>query len=297
VLGAPATARADDAQALEWAKSPFDTGQYLLAHERLSAILDVSRPIPCADGSPTAAGGCKLTAPELIERARALDAASLLALKRDTEADQRIATILRQNPNFIPSPAVFPQEVIDRFNTVRLALGAELRAIAEQQEARRAAEQKLKEDTDRWIAELERLASREKVIVPNSRWIALVPFGIGQFQNGNKVFGGILAGLEAATGGVSLLGVVEVNYWASKTPSQTSQIDPINAYIKTWTAVNRGFFGAWAALTLAGVVQAQIAFVPERITYLDRPIPPRPKLVPIAAPVPRGAVLGLGGTF
>jgi hypothetical protein len=33
------------------------------------------------------------------------------------------------------------------------------------------------------------------------------------------------------------------------------------------------------------------------VTYHDRPIPLRPKLAPVAVPVPGGAVLGLGGTF
>jgi hypothetical protein len=305
VLVISAAARADDAQALEMAKSPFDNGQYAEAHKRLSALLDTSRPTPCTDSSPTAPGGCKLTTPELIERARALDAASLLALKRDVEADQMIGTILRQNPNYVPSPAVFPQEVIDRFNAVRLSIAAELRtrAVAEQQEARRAAEQKLHEDEERWIAELQRLASRERVVETNSRWLALVPFGIGQFLNGDLRWGITFAVGETLLGGVSLTSLAVVNKFASVDPYQVpaprmqTSIPGLNKILNDWTETNQVSFALWAALTLTGIVHAQVNFVPERVKYRDRPIPPRPKLAPIAAPVPHGAVLGLGGTF
>src|SRR5262249_38655668 len=129
VMTEATTARADDVQALDHAKSPFDNGKYEEAHDRLSALLDPQLQ-PCESapiGSP-----CHLTSVELIERARALDAASLVALSRGSEADARIAAILRANPNYVPSPAMFPQEVIDRFNTVRASLDAELRAIVEQ---------------------------------------------------------------------------------------------------------------------------------------------------------------------
>jgi hypothetical protein len=77
------------------------------------------------------------------------------------------------------------------------------------------------------------------------------------------------------------------------------QIDytKLNAQLRTAVTVNQITFVAWAALTVAGVVQAQVGFVPERITVQKRPVPPRPTLLPIAAPVPGGAVLGLTGTF
>ena len=56
-------------------------------------------------------------------------------------------------------------------------------------------------------------------------------------------------------------------------------------------------FGLSAALLVADIIIAQVTFVPEKVTYVDRPIPPRPKLVPVAAPLPRGVMLGVGGVF
>jgi hypothetical protein len=298
-------ARADDAQAFELGKAPFDNGQYAEAHTRLSTLLDPA--MPACDTVPNAAGRCRLTSPELVERVRALDAASLLALRRDAEADILIGAILRQNPDYLPSPAMFPQEVIERFSMVRTSMSAELRAIMDQR-ARAEAEkrlvaQKARDEDERWIAELQRLAASEKRVEPNSRWVAMVPFGVGQFQNGDIRVGVVFAVGEALLGGASLVSVAVFNSLASTNISMTTvtgqsvDIPGLNAKLSAVALVNRISFGAFAALTLAGVVHAQVTFVPEKVTYHDRPIPPRPKLVPLAAPLPGGAVLGLGGTF
>jgi hypothetical protein len=299
------TARADDAQAFELAKTPFDNGQYDEAHLRLSTLLDPAMP-PC-DAAHSATGQCRLTNPELIERVRALDAASLLARKRYAEADILIGAILRQNPDYLPSPATFPPEVIDRFTSVRASMSAELRAIMEQrakeEAAKRLAAQKAHDEDEKWIAEIQKLAARETRIEPNSRWVALIPFGVGQFQNGDIRLGVFFAVGEALLGGASLVSVAVFNSLASTNISaltangQPVDVPGLQAKVNTVALIDRISFGAFATLALAGVVHAQVTFVPEKVVYRDRPIPPRPKLAPIAAPLPGGALLGLGGTF
>jgi hypothetical protein len=296
--------RADDAQAFELAKNPFDAGQYAEAHTRLAALLDPALP-PC-DGA-TAAGRCRIADPDLIERARTLDAASLLALKHEAEADVQIARILRQNPQYAPSPAMFPQEVIDRFTMVRGTLRAELEGILAQRERedqqKRREAQKARDADEKWIADLMKLASEQKVVEKNSRWIALVPFGVGQFQNESVALGVVFAVGEALLGGASLATVAIVNGFAStninakSASNATVNIEALNANIRVATTVNQVSFVGWATLTLAGVIQAQAAFVPERVTFKKRPIPPRPTVSPVAAPLPGGALLGVSGTF
>ena len=107
---------------------------------------------------------------------------------------------------------------------------------------------------------------------------------------------------EAAFGVAALAAVGEFNSLASTNTSTLGagktpvDITALNSRISTWVLVNRITFAGWAALTAAGIVHAQVTFVPER-TYNDRPVPPRPKLVPIASPLPGGAMVGLGGTF
>jgi hypothetical protein len=108
---------------------------------------------------------------------------------------------------------------------------------------------------------------------------------------------------EALLGGASIAMVPVVNYYAStnlnavSTPNNAPSASGLNGYIRIATTVNRVTFVGWAALTLAGVIQAEVAFVPERVTIKKRTIPPRPTLAPIAAPVPGGAILGVSGTF
>ena len=114
LLGA-SVCRADDAQELELAKNRFNAGQYEEAHQQFARLLTPS--LPGCDKGPS--GGCRLTDPDLIERTRVLDAASLIALKRLALADAQIEIVLRQNPAYAPSPALFPQEVVDRFTEVR----------------------------------------------------------------------------------------------------------------------------------------------------------------------------------
>jgi hypothetical protein len=298
--------RADDAQAFELAKNPFDAGQYETAHNRLSALLDPALP-PC-DGASTT-GRCHISDPDLVERARALDAASLIALGKDRlpEADAQIERILRQNPQYAPSPAMFPQEVIDRFTMVRGRLRTELEAILAEREReerkKRGDAQKAREAEEKWIAELTKLASEQTIVEKNSRWIAFVPFGAGQFQNESVGLGVLFAVSEGLLGGASLATVAIINGFASTNTSQKSpgnlpvSTDALNSNIRIATTVNRITFVGWAALTIAGVIQAQVAFVPQRVTIKKRPIPPRPTISPVAAPVPGGALLGLQGTF
>src|SRR6185436_20172031 len=117
--------------------------------------------------------------PDLIERARVLDATALIAQRRDADANAQIERVLRQNPTYTPSAALYPQEVIDRFTEIRGKIRAELdRLIQKQAEdaiKARAADQAAREAQEKWIAELQRLAGQEKRIEVHSRWLALIP--------------------------------------------------------------------------------------------------------------------------
>ena len=63
------------------------------------------------------------------------------------------------------------------------------------------------------------------------------------------------------------------------------------------TLVNRIAFSALIGVTAFGIVQAELAFVPERVTERARPIPPRPKLMPTVSFAPGQAGIGLVGQF
>ncbi len=278
-------ARADEAVEFELGKNRFDAGQYEEALQRFSIMLDAAMP-PC-EKTAKKSGKCRLTDKGLIERARALAAASLIALSRKSEADPHIESIYRENPAFTPNPALFPPEVIDRFTEVRARIADELAAKARKEAdialQKRLAEQRADDEEKRWLLSIERLAGEERVTKKNSRLIALVPFGAGQFQNGQNTLGWIFAATQAVTGMTSVVSGGLVSYYSGVDPKlvneegQPVDLPALGQKIQIATAINRIAFGTWAALTVAGIIQAQVAYVPQVTTIIKRPIPKRPE--------------------
>lgn len=261
-------------------------------------------PVASSDGEP-----CRLTDPDLIERARTLHAAALVALKRDTEAEAEIATILRANPTYLPDAAVLPQEVIDKFTLVRARLREELEAEAKRRsdeaKSKRAASERADEDEKRWLEGLMKAASEQRVVVKNSRIVAAVPFGLGQFQNGSKNLGYFFAISEGVTASVAIVASQFFTYYASFDPTLATAVEreDLLQRQKVALAVNQIAFGLWASLSVAGIVQAQAAFVPEKVTVQRRVLPPRPQraqlqMLPTVTASPGGGFsVGLVGVF
>ncbi len=294
-------AAADDTQEFQNAKTRFDVGEYAEAVRLFTTMLDLKRDA-CAKG-PTS-GQCRLADAELIERARAFDTAALVALGRGPEADTQIKDILLNNPTYTPNPTELPIVVIDRFTKVRTDMKPELdKKLQEKAERDRLAKLAVQRATDaekKWIDDIQRLASEERFVQRNSRALALVPFGVGQFQNGDRGYGVAFLVAEALLGGASIAsGVVELSYIASASDAGVAKAQ-LGANIATVKTVNVAAFSAWITVSLLGIAQAQAAFVPERVEVRSRPIPPRPK-IPAVAPtlsmLPGGVGVGLVGRF
>ncbi|WP_437604797.1 hypothetical protein WMF20_26740 [Sorangium sp. So ce834] len=307
-------AAADDMQQFELAKTRFDAGHYEEAVSRFAAMLDPATP-PCDRGATEVEGKpCRISDPALVERARGLAAAALVALRRTSEADAYIEQILLDNPVYSPNPAVFQPEVIDRFTAVRARIRARIeemtRQKAEAQRAERLRIERGRDDERRWIAELHRLAGRERVVARSSRWIAMLPFGVGQFQNGDEGLGWFFLVSQAVAGGTSIVSALALSSYtnvdvtprprAPGTPAQAVDIDALNSRIETAAAVNRVAFGTFATLVAAGIAHAQITFVPERVSFRTRRVPPPPPgftAAPTISALPGGLYAGLLGRF
>ncbi|WP_437738976.1 hypothetical protein WME73_25330 [Sorangium sp. So ce302] len=310
-----APARADDVQQFELAKTRFDAGHYEEAVSRFAAMLDPAN-APCERGPIEAEGKpCRISEPGLVERARGLAAAALVALRRTSEADAYIEKILLDNPVYSPNPAVFQPEVLDRFTAVRARIRARIEEVtrqkAEAQHAARLRVERSRADERRWVAEIHRLAGRERVVAQNSRWTAMLPFGVGQFQNGDDGLGWFFLVSQAVAGGTSIVSAIALASYENVDisprssgqgggPMQSVDIDALNSRIGTAAAVNRVAFGAFATLVAAGIAHAQITFVPERVSFRTRPVPPPPPsftAAPTISVVPGGMVAGLTGRF
>ncbi|MET0593986.1 MAG: hypothetical protein ABW133_14895 [Polyangiaceae bacterium] len=288
---AAAPARADDATELERAKASYDAGRYAEGVDRFRDIL--------TPGAPNA-----LHEPTAIERARAYYEACLIALGRAEEADVEIEKVIRNNPSFSPDPVAFPSRVVDRFFEIKSRLKGEIEAAFR---ARTAAELATKAKAEKqqreYIETLQRMASQETVAVRHSRWIAMIPFGVGQFQNGQD---GLGYGLFLAESALLVTNVVS-NVLHDQLLSDFAPVDPgtvdytkLNSELKTTRAVNLFSLAALGVVGLGGIIHAQATFVPERIETRPRALPPPPSSMPVAPKVgagPSGFFLGLSGRF
>jgi len=300
-------AHADDLQQFELGKTRFEAGQYEEAASRFAAMLSTDA-TSCEAAPASLMSPCRLTDPALVERARTLRAASLVALGRMDEAESDITVIFRANPGFVPDPAAFPPEVIDRFTIVRGRLRAELDAEAalraEEERKKRAATESANDADKRWIDALVKQASEQRVVVKNSPMIAALPFGSGQFQNGNNRLGWFFLISQAFTATVSIASGAAFNYYAGLDQRLAAEAEKQQIIMgqEVTVIVNRVAFGTWAALTVAGIVQAEVAFVPEKVTYQKRSIPPRPekpalRFTPTIGVAPGSFSIGVVGAF
>jgi hypothetical protein len=170
------------------------------------------------------------------------------------------------------------------------------------EEASRAqAEVRAKAERDRraYIASLQRLASQETIVVRHSRWLAALPFGVGQFQNGQEGLGYAFFFTEAVLAGTSIVtGVIHTRLVAQYSGAQTDvNYDDFVSRKNTMFDLNVLSGAALAVVAISGIVQAEVAFVPEVRETRTRPIPQPPPLTPTVGAGPSGFTLGLQGRF
>jgi hypothetical protein len=173
---------------------------------------------------------------------------------------------------------VFPAALIDRFVRVRQSMIEEIRAAEAQRvkEAERLREaERRRELAERVrLEDLERLAMQETVITRRERWVAAMPYGVGQFQNGDDGLGWLFLGTEALLTAVVIGGIaVELeNYSKQEDPA----LDPADIERNANTARDVWVSGLYALLAVAGggILQAQLAFEPQTISVRQRRLPP-----------------------
>src|SRR5262249_8084311 len=138
----------------------------------------------------------------LISQARMYLGASLLAQGKKDEAKDTFEKLVLDDPTFEPDPLSFPSDAINTFIDVRSSLLEQIRN-AQQTAARLAAEKKAREEAERekqrvWLEKVKAQAAEEKITVRHSRIVASLPFGAGQFQNGQPWLGWAFLGTEVA---------------------------------------------------------------------------------------------------
>ncbi|MFO0672174.1 MAG: hypothetical protein U0235_21535 [Polyangiaceae bacterium] len=280
VLGGTSVAHADPETDIEKGRNAYLARQYDEADSRFRAMLDPK------------AGSVK--DPVLVSQALMLWGAVKVAQKKPTEASRLFEDLLTKDPQFEPDPLSFPTEVLDVFSDTRHRIRERLSAAA-RETARLEAERKAREEAEKKkeaerVARLERLAAEETVRVQRSRAVAFIPFGAGQFQNGDRTLGWGFLAAEAAFVAIGTavvpFAVAERNamtdsYQPAFRPDATAEAESHRQNAIRLQIVNLVAYGAFAVTAVVGVVQANVAFVPETVKVqrrspkeLDGTVPP-----------------------
>ena len=239
----------------------------------------------------------------LIRQARMYRAAALIALHHGEDAAFLFELILTEDKAYDPDPLAFPTEVVDAFIDTRAKLRDKLediqRELYRRAAERRASEQAAKEREAARIKMLEKLASEAFVTQKHERWVALLPFGVGQFQNGQRTAGWLFLAAEATfvATGIATVPIYYADLADTKSAlgtTYTAQTGSVaQAYLDRANAVryvNLTSYGALAVTAIVGAIQAEIAFVPEYKVVLPRGLPDAPAATPPHPTTSLGAV-------
>lgn len=274
-LLAPARAQAQqgDFERYDRARAAYDVGDYEQAVDLFEAL--VGGPIP------------DLAIPGLVAESRKFLGAAYLFVDRRPEALEQFRLILQADIALEMDDVTFPAAVREALEEVRL----EVRREAEEAERaeRMARERQLREmlAQQERLERLRELASRMVIEEENSRWIAAIPFGVGQFQNDNETFGWVLAIAEGALAVTSLSTYLLHSLMAEEqAPVDEPRFVQAERALRITNQVTTTlFFG----LAITGILEAQLRFQPRSRRELRRELPP--DLQNLEAPEPEGAPL------
>jgi tetratricopeptide (TPR) repeat protein len=256
-------ARANDFEEFESARSAYEAQDYA----RAASLFE------------TLAGG---DTPQLTNRSLVLESkkylgAAYLFLGKLPAAEQEFERLLRLDPQYMLDPLGFPEEVQRLFARVKTRLDAE-RKLAEDEKrhederVRSAQSQLAAQEQARW-ARLTQLAQIETVHEERSRWIALLPFGIGQFQNGHASLGAVLAVSEGSLFAIAFVSWVVHENLRGQTPAQNER-NEFNLTERVTRYTNQISLALFGVLAVTGVLDAQVRFQGSRDYERKRTLPP-----------------------
>lgn len=274
-----------------------DAAKYEECAAELNRLLDPKGPRP-------------LTEKSVMQTARLYHATCFIGMGKPELADAPLRDAIHADLGMRPPDRlVFPGEVVDRFLRVQQEMQDEIRKAEQATVARAVAEaaRRQKLENERWarMLLLERLARQEVVIERNRRWIAALPFGAGQFQNGDKGLGYLFLGTEAVLGLTALTALsvhTNIQTNADRT-AEGSAVPGVNERLDNWHLALRASSWAFAGVAALGILEAQLSFVPEFRRLRVRPpseLPPRRARLELKPSVSAGSGtldFGISGRF
>lgn len=211
----------------------------------------------------------------LVRESRKYLGAAYMFVDREEEAERQFELLLNDAPDYEMEES-FPQEIKRVFYSVRDRLQT-VRAREEVERRRREAEvrareiEALRQAQERELR-LRELARTETVEVQNSRWVALVPFGVGQFQNDHDALGWIFAVSEGALAVSSIVLAVLWSSLGDEHPS-TEELPEAELLERNLRVASQITGGAFWLTAIIGVIDAQLRFVPSTREERARELP------------------------
>jgi tetratricopeptide (TPR) repeat protein len=244
-------AELDTGAAFERARIYYESGKYSACVDAFSRLLERSESLR----------------PRERASARMYVGACLIASKRIDEARAQFRqAILEDRQLEPPDPVVFPQAVIDVFVQVRASLMEALRRQQEEEFLRNAeelaAKRKRAERERQRVTELERLASTETLIQKNERWMAWLPFGIGQFHNGNQTLGWVFLSSEVALAATAITATsIELGLHSQAEGGRAPlDADDLTSKVRAARQVSTAAWLTLLGVAIAGIVEANLSF-------------------------------------
>jgi tetratricopeptide (TPR) repeat protein len=258
--------------AMNRARITFEYGDYGQASKLLSALLEAGR----FESLQMRAEAYRLLGLSLFYQGRKGEAYSAfleyLFINPDAELD----------PFFVPPAAVAFFDQVKKEAEPRLA-PLRARKRAEQDTQKRVAAEEAERRRQRELeAERRRLLeispSIERRVIQHEFWVTMMPFGIGQFQNGDRKLGTFLATAQLVSGAASAGSALLIEQLRDNATGRFDNHGPGNTPYQTARRLNVvKWVGAalFCALWAGGAIHAAINFKPEE-QLPDRLLQPGP---------------------
>ncbi|NOZ02663.1 MAG: hypothetical protein GXP54_12350 [Deltaproteobacteria bacterium] len=201
--------------------------------------------------------------PEKVIKAREYLGACYFWLKDYKRMEEEFTSLLTQSPNYKLDPFYYPATLIDRVEKLRAKL-AELRII----DLGKGAKAKEKKPPPCLVP--------KETVTRRSQWVALIPFGAGQFQNGHNMEGALFLTGEALALATNIGSYVA----ADRLRGADGLYSPSNARVaKRLRIVQYVSLGVLVGLAVWGVVDASLKLKKEErsVEMVPCPAPRQPQ--------------------
>jgi hypothetical protein len=206
----------------------------------------------------------ELSTEDAVIEAHRLLALSYILQKKETQAEEEATSILALRPSFQLDPIVDPPTAVAFFETVRRRQSDRLREARERERRQAEARARAEDEQRRTLEEQRRRAAEApyRSGLPRNRLVATIPFGVGQWQNGQPRKAALFLSSELVFGFASLGGwlALEQKYPVDPMTSKRYYPGDERTTAQALVGLQLGAGVAFWATLIWGVIDAHVLF-------------------------------------